>query len=560
MKPYYFCKSILFVIMIHMICSCSRTDVFIGKSESNESSKVIEGCEIKNPETAVYKGCLKADYIYIYGSRKTNEKGTESLWIAQYSLQHELVKEYVETVDGLSLYTLKMISFPNGKYLVVGNCGNSQDSSTGSITEQVPAILDPVKKELKLTRINKGFFFDVVNEYEDFMLLTLSEQEIALNPMIDPKNYQMVQMNYEGKVLLKSNNMRIPKKEDCTLWINTNEYITANSTEISSTFLDGNKETRWKHEVKVSAQSAIEITIDENNANVVYNYVEKGRKKNRIYIFNLGSGQQQITAEKISTVVESDKVMLVSNKEFKLQASILPANTYLNHLKYETSDDAVATVTDNGIIKTHKNGNCTIYICSEDGFAEEEIQLTVSSLSFSKENYDAMVGQTKLLEIVADESIPLNSLIWKSSDENIASVNAKGEITGLQRGKTTITVASNDGTLETSCTLVVKDFMDYIKVTNSFSFIGNSNLGVAFFKVIVANQSEENAEIISCSLCYEKDDDVTSFGENKQLASKAEVEMFLECTIYPMLKPYLKLDIKHRDKVYESKYDVSIRK
>lgn len=561
MKQYYFCKSIFFSIMLVTIYSCSRTDVYLGDDiTKDENHKVVEGCEIKNPETAVYRGVLKTDYIYLYGSRKGKENEPERLWVAQYSLQHELLKEYVETVDGLSLQAIKMLPIHDGKYLITGNSDDSQSADLYNITEQLPAIFDPVKKELKIIRISKGFFFDVVNEYDDFMLLSLSDREIELNPAINSKAYRMVQMNYEGKVLFYDTNMRIPDKESRIFWLNQNEYIAANLAEVCSTFLDGKKDNKWKQGVNVPAQSVLEITTEENNVKVEYKYAEKERNKNRIYLFELETGQQKTAAEQISTCVQNNELVLVGNKELDLQADILPANTYLKHLKYETSDASVATVTENGIVKTLQNGNCIIYISSEDGFAEQEIQLTVSSLSFTQKNHNIMVGQTKLLAIVADENISPDNLVWKSSNESVASVNAKGEVTGLQKGQAIINVTSKDGALEADCAIEVKDFMDFIKATQSLSFIGNNSIGKLWLAASFVNENDNDGEVISCSLCYEEDKQmVILLAENKEFLSKTEVEVSLtDFTVYPSKKPYIKLEVKYKDKVYEAKYSISI--
>lgn len=561
MRQHYFIKSILLCIMLAAMYSCSKTDEPIENVEIVEPPKIIEGCEIKNPKTALYQGYLKTDYIYIYGSRRMEENEPEKLWIAQYSLQHELLKEYTSTIDALSLYAMRMTPIQNGKYLITSNSGNSQSTSiTKNVTEQLPAILDPAKKELTITRISKGYFFDIINDYEDFILLSLSDAEINLNPAINPENCQSIQMNYKGEVLFNTTKMRLPDKKDSIFWINQSEYIAANKSEICATYLDGNKADKWKQKVSVPAQSTIKIATSGNNTKVEYTFEEKERTKYRIYNFDSESGQQKITAEQISTCINRNDTTLVSNKDFNLQASILPANAYLNHLKYETSDATVATVTENGIVKTHNSGNCIIYICSEDGFAEQEIQLTVSSLSFTQKNYDVAVDHTKQLEIVKDESIASDDLIWKSNDESIATVNEQGVVTGLKEGKTTITVTSKDGSLEASCTLEIKGFMQYITMTSNIGFYGDETIGSMALGVSIANKSEDDAEIISLSFCYENDNQVGSLIENEKLASNTSIKRsFTPFTVYPAKKPYLKLLIKNQGKVYETKYSSLIK-
>lgn len=560
MKLHCFWKSILLYMILATFCSCSKTETGEEYSPSTEIPKMIEGCEIKNPGTALLKGVLKADYIYIYGSRKTGQNEPEKLWIAQYSLQHELLKEYVETVDNLSLSVMKMTPVSGGKYLITSNSNNPQKSfEAGDVIEQIPAILDPSKGVLKITRIKKGFFFDVINNYENFILLSLSNAEFDKNPTITPSECPNIQINYDGKVLFSSTKFRIPAKSDSLLWISNSEYITASLKEVCSTFLDGTKKDKWKHTLDAPAQSVIEMATAGDNTKVEYRYVDRERKKNKIYIFDLGTGQQKIVAEKISTIVKNSEIVLTGNKELDLKAQVLPINTFLNHLKYESSDPTVATITENGILKTHKNGNSVIYICSEDGFAEQEIQLAVSSLSFVHKNNEIMVGKSKQLEIIADEKISYNDLLWKSSDENVACVDERGEVIGLRKGKTTITVSSKGGEMEASCLLEVKDFMDYVDLTTNFSFIGSDVIGSMALSVSIFNKSDDDAEVVTCSFCYEEDSSVVNLAENKELTSKNVLELLLPTfTVYPVKKPYVKLEMRHKDKVYEAKYSISV--
>lgn len=98
---------LLGVALLAIFQSCSRDDEeTLLEVPSNSDTVVVEGCVITNPETALVSGVFKADYIYIYGARRT-EDNRYKLWIAQYTQNHELVKEYEEVYKTLPLYVIK---------------------------------------------------------------------------------------------------------------------------------------------------------------------------------------------------------------------------------------------------------------------------------------------------------------------------------------------------------------------------------------------------------------------------------------------------------------------
>jgi len=79
-----------------------------------------------------------------------------------------------------------------------------------------------------------------------------------------------------------------------------------------------------------------------------------------------------------------------------------------------------------------------------------------SSMSLSKSEMKVVEGAS---ETLAATVMPLNatdkSVIWKSSDESVATVSAEGLVTGVKAGTATITAATVDGNIEETCTVTV---------------------------------------------------------------------------------------------------------
>lgn len=82
-----------------------------------------------------------------------------------------------------------------------------------------------------------------------------------------------------------------------------------------------------------------------------------------------------------------------------------------------------------------------------------------TSLTMSDTDVVIWKGKTQKLSIEPSpsESI-LPTLVWTSSNEEVASVSADGVVTAVATGTCTITAGTGDGTLNASCSVVVKDY------------------------------------------------------------------------------------------------------
>ena len=115
-------------------------------------------------------------------------------------------------------------------------------------------------------------------------------------------------------------------------------------------------------------------------------------------------------------------------------------------LVWQSSNPNVATV-NGGHVKGIRPGRAVITCTAllADGREEQtscvvEVYQTVSSLNWLRKNLTLITGQTSAPVNVtvspADAAFP--RLIWTSSDERVATVDARGRITGVSRGRATI--------------------------------------------------------------------------------------------------------------------------
>lgn len=128
-------------------------------------------------------------------------------------------------------------------------------------------------------------------------------------------------------------------------------------------------------------------------------------------------------------------------------------------ITYAVSDEAIATVDENGNLTAHAEGTATVTATLQNGATATQsltvIPLVESvSISFP---YSAKVkiGGSKQLTATAAPATSPEKLIWTSSDPSIATVDETGKVNGLKAGNVTITCTTEFGKVQAACQLKV---------------------------------------------------------------------------------------------------------
>jgi uncharacterized protein YjdB len=162
-----------------------------------------------------------------------------------------------------------------------------------------------------------------------------------------------------------------------------------------------------------------------------------------------------------SVVVSPDSISLVIGKTSPLTATVKDANNNTldgRDVTWKSSNTSVATVDDKGVVTGVSVGTATVTATSEgkSGSAKVVVTLepvdkvTVADIENTTDPLTVVEGQTMqlvaLLTDAAGNSLTSDgrTLTWSSDDQNIATVNGQGLVTGVSPGKTKIT-ATADG-------------------------------------------------------------------------------------------------------------------
>lgn len=160
---------------------------------------------------------------------------------------------------------------------------------------------------------------------------------------------------------------------------------------------------------------------------------------------------------------ESSVEMTVGTSH-KLTATVLPENATEKGVVWESKDESIATVDQEGLVSAVKEGSTQIIVRTANGnfsascnvIVEKEI-VAVTSIKLDQEVIELMVGsQCQLNATVLPADATNKTLVWSSDNEQIAFVSSNGVVMALKEGETTIYARSLDNKISASCDVFVE--------------------------------------------------------------------------------------------------------
>jgi uncharacterized protein YjdB len=146
-----------------------------------------------------------------------------------------------------------------------------------------------------------------------------------------------------------------------------------------------------------------------------------------------------------------------TNKTAQLRVEINPSDATNKSVRWSSSNPNVAKVDDNGFVTAIAPGQTTITVASVDGKVSAsatvrvdkvEKTIKVQDIKFPATIYRMNKKENNLLEL-NPQLFPLNAtdktLVWKSTNPSVATVDENGTVTAVAGGSTRIIVSSVDG-------------------------------------------------------------------------------------------------------------------
>lgn len=179
----------------------------------------------------------------------------------------------------------------------------------------------------------------------------------------------------------------------------------------------------------------------------------------------------------------------------ELNAKTLPLGMSDNKIIYESSNPTIADIIGDGVVVGHKLGKCTITATSVDGGHTATCEVTVTqpveALTLEKHSVSLKVGDTeKLFVQITPTTADDKTIVWSSSDGQIASVDASGNVNALKAGEVWVKAVSKDNAeAKDSCKVTVKQPATGIGIDNTSYQL--NQIGASF--ILNATVSPEDA-------------------------------------------------------------------
>ena len=219
------------------------------------------------------------------------------------------------------------------------------------------------------------------------------------------------------------------------------------------------KKITWK-------SSDTKVATVDKNGKVTANKKKTGSATITANTVNGKTASYKVTVVKKDTKMKKFKLNksaalpLVAGKTFQLKATPTPAKATSAVITYSSNKSSVAKVDAAGRITAGKPGTATITA----KMAGKKIKLTVrvgtvgaTKIKLNKTNISlkAKMSYTLIVKSIAPKATSPNTITWKSSNKKIATVNSKGAVKGIKKGKVTITATTWNGKTA-KCKVTVK--------------------------------------------------------------------------------------------------------
>jgi uncharacterized protein YjdB/protein tyrosine/serine phosphatase len=172
-----------------------------------------------------------------------------------------------------------------------------------------------------------------------------------------------------------------------------------------------------------------------------------------VYILFFNNEKNKITNLKLDKSIIN---LYIGEKE-KLDVTVTP-DELSNEIVWESNDNNIASVTENGEVLANDIGGAIITVRSKDDLVNDTCLIYVTKkeniVVFDKNSISLEAGKKdKLTVIINNEVVDNNELTWESSNSNVVTVN-NGEILAKDFGYATVTATTINGE-KTTCAIRV---------------------------------------------------------------------------------------------------------
>ncbi len=295
-------------------------------------------------------------------------------------------------------------------------------------------------------------------------------------------------------VIRHINNISLNESEK-TLDLNSNEQFTFIAT-ISPIDTTDDTNITWKstNEEVASVENGI-VTPLSIGTTTIEAYTSNNLK---------ASATVRVVAKAKSVKInESDFVLDITDSEANPTKQLTITTDPLvtsDEVIWESSDDGVVRVDENGLVTAINGGSSTITVKVGEVSAKVNVQVNVKVSKIEIENIDENTitlyedQKMDLIAKISPENATNKDIVWKILDDNIATIDQNGTLIGVKKGETKLTLTVDGVVLTVNVKVLAKIEGFSVDVLNK-TLDANINETVVLTTTITPIDADENKTI-----------------------------------------------------------------
>lgn len=222
---------------------------------------------------------------------------------------------------------------------------------------------------------------------------------------------------------------------------------------------------------------------------------------------------QPVTGIELNTT----EITVRKGQIFWLNANCLPTDADDKSVTWSSNNEEICTVEQDGKVTAVEAGTTTIVAMSNDSgmLATCKVIVTqpVTGIKLNSSYQEMWVGSKyAIIPTVEPIDAENKNVTYFSSDESVASVDEYGVVTALKGGNTIIEVTTEEYHLTATCTIVVKEYVSSITLSEHEKFLNVTETGT--LTAVVETSTATNRGIIWSS----SDDAICSVDKDGNLS------------------------------------------
>ena len=208
-------------------------------------------------------------------------------------------------------------------------------------------------------------------------------------------------------------------------------------------------------------------------------------------------------------ILNTTDITVRQGQVFWLNATCLPENADNKIISWESRDESVCTVESDGKVTAVGAGTTSIIATNVDtgltAYCVVTVTQPVTGISLNSDYQELWVGaKYAIIPVVEPYDAENKNVTYLSSDPSVATVDENGVVTALKGGSCIIEVTTEVNKLTAACTIVVKEYVSSITLSETDKFMNVGSTGTLVASVGTDTATNKNIVWSSSNydICY----------------------------------------------------------